>query len=248
MSRNRCHLPVKILNPACHRKLWRVSYTDEIMNNMFRYLAYRVVCMKSNASIGRRQFLGRITAGAAASGMVAGFPAVIRSQERRKPNVLFIPVDDLRPQLGCYGHARMISPHIDRMASEGMQFNRAYCQVPVCGASRASLMTGIRPTHNRFIDYYTSIDEDVPGIATLNSHFRQNGYHTISNGKVYHHRTDDPDGWDEQNWQPKGNWVGRGYLDPGASGCPVRLIRAAGDLHSKCRCARQCLCRRYVGR
>lgn len=169
--------------------------------------------MQSNTPIDRRSFLGRIATGTAASATLTGFPAVIRSQELRKPNVLFIPVDDLRPQLGCYGHTRMISPHIDRIASDGMRFNRAYCQVPVCGASRASLMTGIRPTRNRFIDYYTSIDEDVPGVVTLNSHFRQNEYHTVSNGKVYHHRTDDPDGWNEQNWQPRGEWVGRGYLD-----------------------------------
>ena len=129
-----------------------------------------------------------------------------------KPNVLFIPVDDLRPQLGCYGHTQMISPTIDRLASEGTLFERSYCQVPVCGASRASLMTGIRPTRGRFIDYYTKVDEDMPGALTLPKHFRNHGYHTISNGKVFHHRYDASASWSEESWRPKGEWAGRGYL------------------------------------
>lgn len=63
-----------------------------------------------------------------------------------RPNILFIPVDDLRPQLGCYGQKQMATPHIDQLASEGVLFTNAYCQVPVCGASRASLLTGMRPS------------------------------------------------------------------------------------------------------
>jgi iduronate 2-sulfatase len=69
-----------------------------------------------------------------------------------RPNVLFIPIDDLRPQLACYGHSQMVTPHIDRLAQEGVAFQRAYCQVPVCGATRASLLTGIRPARDRFVD------------------------------------------------------------------------------------------------
>ena len=62
-----------------------------------------------------------------------------------QPNILFIVVDDLRPQLGCYGKELISSPNIDRLAAEGTRFDRSYCNVPVCGASRASLMTGLRP-------------------------------------------------------------------------------------------------------
>jgi len=69
-----------------------------------------------------------------------------------KPNVLFIAIDDLRPELGCYGGKEVKSPNIDKLAGQGMVFKRAYCQVPVCGASRASLMTGILPTPTRFIN------------------------------------------------------------------------------------------------
>ena len=61
-----------------------------------------------------------------------------------KPNVLFIAIDDLRPQLGCYGFKSMHTPRIDELASQGVVFERAYCMVPTCGASRASLLTGIR--------------------------------------------------------------------------------------------------------
>ena len=73
------------------------------------------------------------------------------ADDAKRPNVLFFAVDDLRPQLGCYGMPQMHSPNIDRLAQGGTVFNRAYCMVPTCGASRASLMTGIRPARNRFV-------------------------------------------------------------------------------------------------
>ena len=83
-----------------------------------------------------------------------------------------IAVDDLRPELACYGQQHIHSPNIDRLAKSGVLFERAYCMVPTCGASRASLMTGIRPTRNRFVNYLTWAEKDAPGITTLNTHFR----------------------------------------------------------------------------
>jgi arylsulfatase A-like enzyme len=126
-----------------------------------------------------------------------------------KPNILFIAVDDLRPELNFYGASHIKSPNIDRLASEGLSFTRAYCNVPVCGASRASLMTGIKPTKNRFVDYNTYAGQDVPGAISIPEHFRDHGYHTISNGKVFHHQDDMPDSWSEAAWRPdaiEGNW------------------------------------------
>ena len=108
--------------------------------------------------------------------------------DTEKFNVLFIAVDDLRPELNCYGESLIHSPDIDALAAEGLLFQNSYCNVPVCGASRASLLTGLRPTRNRFLTYYTSADEDAPGVITLPGLFRQNGYHTISNGKVFHNQ------------------------------------------------------------
>ena len=123
---------------------------------------------------------------------------------------MFIAVDDLRPQLGCYGHERMISPNIDRLAEGGVTFLRSYCQVPVCGASRASFLSGARPTKDRFLGYATWAEQDLPGVAVLPKHFKTNGYYSISNGKIFHHSSDCKDAWTEVPWRPRGDW--RNYL------------------------------------
>jgi len=121
-----------------------------------------------------------------------------------QPNILFIAVDDLRPELACYGKELISSPNIDRLAAEGTRFDRSYCNIPVCGASRASLMTGLRPARNRFLTYLTRADEEAAGISTLPGHFRNKGYHTISNGKIFHHDDDAMESWDEV-WHPVSN-------------------------------------------
>lgn len=124
-----------------------------------------------------------------------------KNQLPERPNILFIAVDDLRPQLGCYGREMISSPNIDKLAAEGTRFDRSYCNIPVCGATRASLMTGLRPARNRFLSYYTRADKDAAGVLTLPKHFRNNGYHTISNGKIFHDDDDAADSWDEI-WHP----------------------------------------------
>jgi arylsulfatase A-like enzyme len=131
-----------------------------------------------------------------------------------QPNILFIAVDDLRPELACYGEIHIQSPNIDHLASEGTRFDRSYCNIPVCGASRASLMTGLRPARNRFLTYLSRADEEAPGIVTLPGHFHNEGYHTISNGKIFHHDDDDEESWDEI-WHPVANSVSwRDYALP----------------------------------
>ena len=112
-----------------------------------------------------------------------------------KPNILFIAVDDLRPELGCYGSEVVLSPNIDRLASVGTVFERAYCQVPVCGASRASLMTGMYPTAERFVRYYARADVDAPGVPDLPSWLRRHDYTAIGNGKIYHDWNDSKYSW-----------------------------------------------------
>ncbi|MGB5419828.1 sulfatase [Algibacter sp.] len=123
----------------------------------------------------------------------------------KKPNILFIAVDDLRPELNFYGANHIKSPNLDQLAGESLVFNRAYCNVPVCGASRASLMTGARPTRKRFIDAHTKKNEDYPKAISLPMLLKQNGYTTISNGKIYHYNKDDASAWDEM-WQPDKLW------------------------------------------
>jgi iduronate 2-sulfatase len=126
---------------------------------------------------------------------------------------LFIAVDDLRPELGCYGAEQIKSPNIDRLADRGFVFHRAYCQVAVCGASRASLLTGIRPADNRFRGYSARVDKDTPGAMTLPEELRKNGYYALSNGKVFHHNDDAAErSWSEPPWRPE--MEGIDFLDP----------------------------------
>lgn len=119
----------------------------------------------------------------------------------QKPNVLLLYMDDLRPELGCYGKTKIHSPNIDALAAKGIQFNNAYCNVPVCGASRASMLTGMLPTKNRFLDFDTFVQKETPNITTLPMLFKQNGYTTVSDGKVYHHLDDHMGDWDIL-WRP----------------------------------------------
>ena len=122
-------------------------------------------------------------------------------ESKAKPNILLIYMDDLRPQLGCYGQKQILSPNIDKLASESVLFNDAYCNVPVCGASRASMLTGMYPTKDRFINYNTFAKKDVPEAVSFVKLLKQNGYITISNGKIYHHLDDNTGDWDEI-WRP----------------------------------------------
>lgn len=128
------------------------------------------------------------------------FSALVFGQS--KPNVLFIAVDDLRPELAIYGKTQIQSPNIDKLAESGLMFTRSYCNIPVCGASRASILSGIRPNRHRFLNYDCWLDKDVPGVVTLPMHFKNNGYTTVSLSKVFHHQTDGSGSWDKV-WMPK---------------------------------------------
>lgn len=137
-------------------------------------------------------------------------------KEEAKPNVLFIAIDDLRTELGCYGASQVKSPNIDQLAKEGIVFNRAYCNVPVCGASRASLLTSILPTKNRFVNYKAKAQEDVPNAATLPGLFKEAGYTCISNGKIFHYSKDNErKSWSKTPWMP--NMSHRTSFDPAST-------------------------------
>lgn len=132
------------------------------------------------------------------------------SETTEKQNILFIAIDDLRPLINTYGETKMITPNLDKLASEGIQFNNAFTNIAVCGASRASIMTGIRPSQKRFTDYSTRASEDTPNAISLNRIFKENGYETISYGKIYHHLDDNKEYWSEVD----GGAVQSGYQDP----------------------------------
>ncbi|MAT97869.1 MAG: iduronate sulfatase, partial [Anaerolineaceae bacterium] len=115
-------------------------------------------------------------------------------------NVLFIAIDDLRAQLNCYGDDAVISPNIDKLASQGTLFERAYCQQTVCNPSRASLMTGLRPDTLRVYDLPTHFRQIRPDAVTLPQTLMQAGYHARCVGKIFHNwRQDDYQG-DPTSW------------------------------------------------
>lgn len=120
----------------------------------------------------------------------------------QKPNVLFIIADDMRPEFGCYGIKDVKTPNIDAFASTGVLFNNAFCNVPVSGASRASFLTGVYPKlPNRFTSYDSYAQTDCPWAIPISKWFSQNGYHTISNGKVFHNIDDHDSTWSEYPWR-----------------------------------------------
>ena len=127
-------------------------------------------------------------------------------------NVLFIAIDDLRPELGCYGSRLAITPNLDAFANKAHVFDRAVCAVPVCGASRASLMTGLRPHDDRFRTFASRADEDAPGVPIIAAWFKEHGYVTVSNGKILHKNKDSMGAWSEKAWRPERDF--RDYQNP----------------------------------
>lgn len=128
----------------------------------------------------------------------------VEVEDKKPMNILFIAVDDLRPELNFYGADHIKSPNLDKLATQSLVFSRAYCNIPVCGASRASLLTGKRPTRHRFLNFSSRADIDAPQAISLPKLLKQNGYTSISNGKIYHQNDDDALAWDNI-WFPDGN-------------------------------------------
>ena len=124
------------------------------------------------------------------------------AQESDQKNVLLIIVDDLRTALPTYGATQVVAPNLTAFSKNAVQFNNAYVNIPTCGASRASILTGMRPTRKYFKKYYTSIDEDMPQAITISQLMQSKGYTTISNGKVSHNQSDKASTWDEL-WRPR---------------------------------------------
>ncbi|MFN0111942.1 MAG: sulfatase [Blastocatellia bacterium] len=121
----------------------------------------------------------------------------VEAKENQKLNVLFIAVDDLRPELGCYGNSLIQTPNIDRLAGQGTRFDLAYCQYPLCNPSRTSLFNGRHPTSTGVMDNRTWFRAEHPDFVTLPQHFKANGYASLRTGKQFHGGIDDTDAWTE---------------------------------------------------
>lgn len=137
------------------------------------------------------------------------------NSQAARPNILFIAIDDLRPELGCYGSPIAKSPHLDKLAANGLRFHRAYCQQAICSPSRASLMTGARPDTIRVIENTAYFRELNPDIVTLPQHFIKHGYEAVYCGKIYHARMTDND----HSWSRKPAW----------NRCPYKFPKLPGQ-------------------
>ncbi len=131
--------------------------------------------------------------------------AIAQSSKGNRPNVLFIMADDLNNSLGCYGHPIVKTPNIDRLAARGVCFDRAYCQFPLCGPSRNSMLTGLYPNSSGIIANGQVFRQTVPERISLPQAFRLEGYFAARIGKLYHYNVpnsigtnghDDPGSWE----------------------------------------------------
>ena len=125
--------------------------------------------------------------------------------DKTRPNVLFIISDDLNNSLGCYGHPLVKSPNIDRLAARGIRFERAYCQFPLCGPSRNSMLTGLYPNSTGILANSQIFRQTIPKQLSLPHAFRMEGYFAARIGKLYHYNVpksvgtnghDDPGSWE----------------------------------------------------
>ena len=121
------------------------------------------------------------------------------SQAEEKMNVLFIAVDDLKPSIGSFGDEFAVTPNIDELSKSSTVFLNNHTQQAICGPSRASLMTGLRPDKTRVWDLKTKMRDMNPDIVTIPQYFKQNGYQTIGIGKIYDNRCVD-------NFKDKPSW------------------------------------------
>ena len=143
--------------------------------------------------------------------------------DNKKPNILFIAIDDLRPQLNCYGETYMHTPNLDQLATEGRLFKNHFVQVPTCGASRYSMLLGQYPQYKKYLSNNVFRDDltadEQRGLTPLPKVLKANGYYTAALGKISHYvdgkiytydgkgdgRPEMPESW-HYEWGPTGQW------------------------------------------
>ncbi len=183
--------------------------------------------------LSRRSFLAASLASAGAA------PAILRAAPPRR-NVLFIASDDLNHCFSAYGHDVVQTPNLDRIARNGVRFDRAYCQFPLCSPSRTSLLTGLAPDKTGVYELQTHFRKNLPEVVTLPQVFQKNGYLAARVGKLYHYGVPGQIGTsgldDAPSWQQAVNPRGRDRDDepqifslrPGQFGGTLSWLAAEG--------------------
>jgi arylsulfatase A-like enzyme len=147
------------------------------------------------SGIHRRAALKTLSLGTASLAL----PKLLRSDDRKNPNVLFISVDDMNNWVECMGgNAQIKTPNIDRLAQRGVLFTSTYCPAPLCNPSRTAIMTGLRPSTTDIYNNNQVWAKEVPDWDTLPRYFKNNGYHVAGGGKIYHHTP--------KGFNPKDQW------------------------------------------
>ena len=161
------------------------------------------------------------------------FVSSLVASSDKPPNVLFIAADDLTSSINCFGDPIAVTPHLDRLSDMGVRFDNAYCQIPLCNPTRASLMTGLRPDTIKVYDLTVHFRDATPNAVTLPQLFQKAGYKAMRVGKIYHYGVprqigtnglDDPASWN-QVINPKGRDVAEEHLITNLE--PHRPISAA---------------------
>lgn len=178
-------------------------------------------------ALNRREFLS------------AALAAPARPQERR-PNVLFLSVDDMNDWVGCLdGHPGVKTPNIDSLARRGVLFSNAHCASPLCNPSRTALLTGLRSSTTGIYNNDQFWRPALPHVVTLPQYFKQNGYHVSGAGKVFHHTSgfNPPDQWHDfqlqvfdDPWYRRAEWYPWNKKIPPPAGHPFNgLDEFAGE-------------------
>ncbi len=159
------------------------------------------MCIPSRTHPPFRRLAGILAVLGAAASPAADPPPAPSGEKRAggppRPNVLFIAIDDLRDWTGFLGCTQARTPHLDRLASRGVSFTRAYCAAPVCNPSRVALLTGLRPSSTGVYDNATDWRPSLAEVVTLPQHFKRHGYFVSGAGKIYHGNFPQGSDWDE---------------------------------------------------
>ena len=168
-------------------------------------------------------------------GLFVSMPII--AQQKPKPNVLFIAIDDLKPILGCYGNKLVKTPNIDRLAKMGTVFLSNYCQQAVCGPTRASLMTGKRPDYTKVWDLKTPMRNVNPTIVSIPQYFISQGYTARGIGKVYDPRNVDKEldkpSWSVPYYKVDKKYYPAGFIEPSLDRYQLKETRELAEKYFK---------------